>query len=812
MFSTCYNPTESQYPQGSITSLDQAAAGYSALGWSVIPLVGEANPTRAKQPAIGWTVYQQQAATYQQIQDWFSGNGYRALGIVTGAVSALVVLDFDRTDLYLDFAHECPDFIDTWTVKTARGRHLYFHLPAGVKLPSRKIPGLDVQGEGRYVVAPPSVINGIEYTVINKHPARTLSHQDAQRITAFLNTYKPVTPPETIVSSTVIHQPLSEQYRALIAQAGGRNTALYQLSRRLKGQGQTEAETAAALIHLHAAEPAPHGHHHESYEQRLAEATRTIHSAYQAHYHPPLESNMPDQAIREHLLQRDVVEGTAFLRVYEGLLRQGVQPEDALTFKTIYAHLKPLGIGRPAIERALRASGPGGALFTPSPTTPTPLNTEYSNRLIKKSAETEQTPKNGVHTTNPTKTQKLTGRPAKMYLFPGQADLCHRLGVRPAGGGDVVESAALHSPGAYRQALERAFIKRRPGKYHLGLLAARLGVSARTIQRYHAESDVQSLPTYERLCGIGWLNLDDLPTWKNGQPSKFCLQDERGKRYRARPETAVWLLRRGRQVTLMQRGANFYWVDEPPFAVLARQQADIYGVQPTAFELCAHRLSDHLQQVYTITGRIDPKQLPRLVRAAERGEGIALHQQRLFPAEEKKKPKLKPKPKRYFRRPLPDQRLERLARRLHVFSSPGQHGLSLVNARRLVETYGYDAVEGALKKAQWMIEHQAGSINKIGGFLITVSRVLWREQHPDARGAAIPQFHAEKRAQRKRGYVTDEDAAWCLLREIILFMDADYLAWRANFWAAQGLADAMLTEIAQADSFKHETLPEEMAY
>lgn len=55
----------------------------------------------------------------------------------------------------------------TLQVNTPRGRHLYWLAPKGEPIANSagKVgPGLDVRGPGGYVVAPPSVVDGKEYT------------------------------------------------------------------------------------------------------------------------------------------------------------------------------------------------------------------------------------------------------------------------------------------------------------------------------------------------------------------------------------------------------------------------------------------------------------------------------------------------------------------------------------------------------------------------------------------------------------------------------------------------------------------------
>jgi hypothetical protein len=71
-------------------------------------------------------------------------------------------LDFD-SDAAVDFLLDKEDFrgqFDSFTVKTARGWHLYFQYPEGLEIrnsTSKVGPGIDVRGEGGYCIVPPSI-------------------------------------------------------------------------------------------------------------------------------------------------------------------------------------------------------------------------------------------------------------------------------------------------------------------------------------------------------------------------------------------------------------------------------------------------------------------------------------------------------------------------------------------------------------------------------------------------------------------------------------------------------------------------------
>src|SRR6185503_11097147 len=141
---------------------------YFHLGYAVIPLLGDFDPSRPKVAARAWSAYQQRLATLDEINQWFSpSGGAAAIGLVTGRVSRLAVLDFDSHDLFADFRRRFPDLLETRTVQSAgRGLpHLYFHVPSHLRLASQKRQGVDLLSDGRYVVAPPSTINGQAYRI-----------------------------------------------------------------------------------------------------------------------------------------------------------------------------------------------------------------------------------------------------------------------------------------------------------------------------------------------------------------------------------------------------------------------------------------------------------------------------------------------------------------------------------------------------------------------------------------------------------------------------------------------------------------------
>jgi hypothetical protein len=136
-----------------------AAQGYATRRWPVIPVKGDKSPL-TKHGLKDATV------DHEQIHRWWSNLEQEVAGvaIVTGAPSGLIVLDIDTHHggeeplSILEREHgKLPETVEAGT--GGGGRHLYFKRP-GHAVPNsagRLGRGLDVRGDGGYVVAPPSL-------------------------------------------------------------------------------------------------------------------------------------------------------------------------------------------------------------------------------------------------------------------------------------------------------------------------------------------------------------------------------------------------------------------------------------------------------------------------------------------------------------------------------------------------------------------------------------------------------------------------------------------------------------------------------
>src|SRR5215217_3352342 len=119
------------------------------LGFSVFPLV----PTR-KNPLGKWKQYQAQRATLPVIEQWARRTNLN-VGIALGNISGAIGLDLDSDDaIARAYARGLPD---TLTARSPRGLHLYYRHPGGRIANAAAIePGIDLRGDGGFLVAPGS--------------------------------------------------------------------------------------------------------------------------------------------------------------------------------------------------------------------------------------------------------------------------------------------------------------------------------------------------------------------------------------------------------------------------------------------------------------------------------------------------------------------------------------------------------------------------------------------------------------------------------------------------------------------------------
>lgn len=131
-----------------------AALDYANTGWPVFPLRGKIPLTNHG--------FKEATTDEAQIRAWWTKWPEAGIGGVTGAASRCVVLDLDprhgsdRSIAELEAKHGVPP-VTPWSRTGGGGKHLIYQHPGGV-IGNRAgiFLGVDVKGDGGYIVLPPS--------------------------------------------------------------------------------------------------------------------------------------------------------------------------------------------------------------------------------------------------------------------------------------------------------------------------------------------------------------------------------------------------------------------------------------------------------------------------------------------------------------------------------------------------------------------------------------------------------------------------------------------------------------------------------
>jgi hypothetical protein len=148
-----------------MSSLGEAALAYARKGVAIFPC----NP-RGKKPLTDYG-FKDATTDDLQIREWWTKWPLANIGISTGVVNGIVALDIDPggDDSLAELTRQYGPLPQTCAVKTGRGRQLWFmHPGVPVRCTAGKLgQGLDVRGDGGYVVAPPSIHpNGQQYAFL----------------------------------------------------------------------------------------------------------------------------------------------------------------------------------------------------------------------------------------------------------------------------------------------------------------------------------------------------------------------------------------------------------------------------------------------------------------------------------------------------------------------------------------------------------------------------------------------------------------------------------------------------------------------
>lgn len=135
---------------------EEALRLHREFGWNVV-----AAASGGKQPLGSWKRWQSEAIPERDVDAAFAG-AERNVFVITGSVSRLLVVDCDDSESVRYWRDRLGEALEqTARVKTGKGYHFYFKLPAAVVVRGRSSRDedcrWDIRAEGGGVVAPPSV-------------------------------------------------------------------------------------------------------------------------------------------------------------------------------------------------------------------------------------------------------------------------------------------------------------------------------------------------------------------------------------------------------------------------------------------------------------------------------------------------------------------------------------------------------------------------------------------------------------------------------------------------------------------------------
>ncbi|MEL6524075.1 MAG: bifunctional DNA primase/polymerase [Chloroflexota bacterium] len=669
----------------------KAAKHYIEQEFSVIPAWGENAPDgcKFKQPAIAWGRYQTRRPYSFELHGWFGFGKHTALGLATGPVSinGLGILDIDAHNQYKTFCNTYPALAQTYTVRTRRGWHLYYHVPPTLHHTTcnRSTTGLDWLWQGKYAIAPPTT----GYTIHDAQTPHTLTAGELGIIHALFDSHSTA---NTLIEHELENAPeltksdLTGLYRSQ-AHQGNRNNALFMATCEARDCGWSLQQTMTTLIELHV----QNSEQGESRTARYREASATIRSAYKRQPRPQ-RVNKPSMSvtIMESLFQHQL---TAAVRVILGLRLLGYQDDEWLCRTTIIDALSGI-VGKHSILKALDVTIDGKPLFEVEKSHYPPANAPHD------ASDTPASP--------PMREKRFAkpdfsdnGRQTHFYQLPSDRQLAEVLDVYRSRISESLTLDDLKSAKRTRQAAYRAYIARKPAVYANTWLCKRHGISLTTKTRYDREiPDLHKVPTYD----VQRLTLDTLAHVPHEQPPGFTLHDVYGTRFPADNALATRLLPK-RALWLCRQRPNYYWVGErdeidAPHLINVRKPDDYRRLHLPAGAI-----------IYTHKGLMALKRVQDVQETPKgRAEGVEQSRNRSCSARTSDNAPIT------FADPFDAWFARHLKQTLDALSHSSQQGLSLTNAQRWVQQYGVHVYRQALK----IIQQRAATIRNPVGYYRTL--------------------------------------------------------------------------------------------
>lgn len=135
---------------------NEYAIEYLNSGWSILPV----KPEEKRPYMMNWLQYTHSRATREMVENWFKSLSGAGIGVVTGKISNMVVLDVEsycKTPI-----EELLKIYPTqmYSRTGSGGYHLFYQYPTGVSKVSNRVgifEGADLRADGGFIVLPPTI-------------------------------------------------------------------------------------------------------------------------------------------------------------------------------------------------------------------------------------------------------------------------------------------------------------------------------------------------------------------------------------------------------------------------------------------------------------------------------------------------------------------------------------------------------------------------------------------------------------------------------------------------------------------------------
>lgn len=517
------------------TKNHRKALEYIRQGYAVLPV-------KDKIARVAWKQFQEMQPATELINAWHDAGMFSdGIAIITGDVSGrLLVIDFDDYGMADDFMKTFPELAKTYRVATKRGIHFYFILASDVLAHSHKLPGVDIQFNGRYVVAPPTE----NYQLISDSAPLTLSAVDYNLILRRFNSAETIIEPAQALTAVNIMS-----IKALISiyrkdAPTGRNEALFQVVKMARDYGYYPNDLiTGGLQDAFVFSDSSNGKQ-EKQKARMREYTRTVASVYSRparQLRDDMELLSISDDARERL-HRNSEPGIA--RALDAIMSEFSGQK--VTRKDVYKAFQGV-IDWKVLDKALKATFEGKILFSRAPLPPRP---HHQQAIAGK--DTTIYAYSGVKKTE----KSMNTRIAERFIVPS-AEAIQRITGAEKRASTLIAREHLVSPRKYKMRLMVGKIERTQHyAFHANKWLARIfNVTKRTIQTYTKLAGLHVQERYQTLQKI--YHMEQAQSLRDAEPGMFLI-DERGKKYPAKVDVAERLLMLGKTLFLRRQMSNYY--------------------------------------------------------------------------------------------------------------------------------------------------------------------------------------------------------------------------------------------------------------